>query len=168
MPRGRKPIRPAVPLPPRSANEPEAWIDAALMGWARDRHVRELAALSQRLRKQAPKPRHEPGRPRAPRRAASWIDSANHPRDPRQRGAPRDHYLPIVLKAIDALIEQRGWKLYRARRYTADRLLMLLPWELTQSILDIPEHVINSDGPEERHRQARDWLINQWKAAKPS
>lgn len=119
MPRGREIIGPPKALaPPRRRDDPDALIDAALQGWALDAHVRALWPN--------------------PSVRGSWTDATNHPKNPRDNHRPRDHYRPLVVKAVALLMRERRWKQYRARRYVADRLLSLLPSDLTMHVLGIP------------------------------
>jgi len=110
MSRGRRPIGPPATIAaPRAAeDDPDALIDTALQGWIRDARVK--ATWPEKVG------------------VGSWIDGANHPRNSRQRGRPEDHYLPLLIRAIELLRAEHGWTTYHpARVYVADRLLAVLP-----------------------------------------
>jgi len=156
MPRGRKTIgRQMSVAAPRSRDDADALIDAALQGWARDRRVRTISSI---------KPIVSDSWPSAARvriTEPSWIDGTNHPKNPLQRGRPINHYLPLVLKAVAMLQEQHGWTRYRAHRHVADRLLSVLPVEIAERILEIPNHVVKDLNGDARHAAARKWIITR-------
>ena len=153
MPRGAKPKGPPTRLTaaPRGENDPNALIDAAWHGWARDARVRVIW----------------PG----PQARGSWIDSANHPKDPHQNFRPPDHYWPLIRQAVAALRSQ-GLKQYQAHKHVADRLLSLhqpdgevLPSKRTIEVLAIPPHALGNKTGDARFAAARTWVMRKLKSA---
>ncbi len=94
----------------------------------------------------------------------SWLDSTLHPKDPRARARPADHYRPLILKAIVRLKAERHWTDYRSRRYVADRLLSLLPWHTTTEALQIPRSALTDPIEDRQYLRARAWLMNRLKS----
>jgi hypothetical protein len=156
MPRGRKIIgRPTSIAAPRSREDADALIDAALQGWTRDDRVRSVWSAKPEVRDSWP------SAARVRIAEPSWIDASNHPKNWLQRGRPANHYRALVLKAVTMLQEQRGWTRYRAQRYVADRLLSLLPVNIAERVLNIPDNVVAHLSDDARHAAARKWIIRR-------
>jgi hypothetical protein len=134
-----------------------------MQGWVRERQVGDFHARTTKIVEKIPDDVRASWPTAVTRkgRALSWIDNANHPKDPRQRGRPSDHYLPLLTKAIELLQHENNWTRYRAHRYIADRMLSLLPRHIVERALDIPDHVVANLPDDARHAVARKWIVRR-------
>ena len=96
---------------------------------------------------------------------ASWCWSARSSHD--RKGRPPDHYLPLILNAIQRLVEEKQLTPAAARRYAADRLLGLLPLSRAVPAFGLPPRLLTDATltPEQTHARARASLVARLKAA---
>lgn len=152
MPRGRKIIGPSPLTAPCRPDDADGLISAAFQGWLCDARARSWPPSL--VKKTI-------GR--------SWIDAAHHPHDPRQRGQPPDHYLPLLVRAVRLLMLTKSWTQYRARRHVADRLLAHTSAanqpELIVSVLGVPPRIFAISDENRRHAEARKSIMSRLRIA---